>query len=99
MHHITRILYLALCVSGLVSGAFLLLCCFGVVDPALLFQREETAVLPTSAPAEVPQPEETGAANAITLRTDQIDQAEALVINPMGFNLILNIDQLKKING
>lgn len=52
MHHITRILYLALCVSGLVSGAFLLLCCFGVVDPALLFQREETAVLPTSAPAE-----------------------------------------------
>ena len=48
MHHITRILYLALCVSGLVSGAFLLLCCFGVVDPALLFQREETAVLPTS---------------------------------------------------
>ena len=58
MHHITRILYLALCVSGLVSGAFLLLCCFGVVDPALLFQREDTAVLPTSAPAEVPQPEE-----------------------------------------
>ncbi|MFR6378682.1 MAG: hypothetical protein ACLUNZ_01475 [Evtepia sp.] len=44
MHHITRILYLALCVSGLVSGAFLLLCCFGVVDPALLFQREDTAV-------------------------------------------------------
>lgn len=79
MHHITRILYLALCVSGLVSGAFLLLCCFGVVDPALLFQREETAVLPTSAPAEVSQPEEAGAANAITLRTDQIDQAEALV--------------------
>lgn len=70
MHHITRILYLALCVSGLVSGAFLLLCCFGVVDPALLFQREETAVLPTSAPAEVPQPEEAGTANAITLRTD-----------------------------
>lgn len=64
MHHITRILYLALCVSGLVSGAFLLLCCFGVVDPALLFQREETAVLPTSAPAEVPQPEEAGTANA-----------------------------------
>ena len=80
MHHITRILYLALCVSGLVSGAFLLLCCFGVVDPALLFQREETAVLPTSAPAEVPQPEEAGAANAITLRTDQIDQAEALAV-------------------
>lgn len=79
MHHITRILYLALCVSGLVSGAFLLLCCFGVVDPALLFQREETAVLPTSAPAEVPQPEEAGTANAITLRTDQIDQAEALL--------------------
>ena len=80
MHHITRILYLALCVSGLVSGAFLLLCCFGVVDPALLFQREETAVLPTSAPAEVPQPEEAGTANAITLRTDQIDQAEALAV-------------------
>lgn len=80
MHHITRILYLALCVSGLVSGAFLLLCCFGVVDPALLFQREDTAVLPTSAPAEVSQPEEAGAANTITLRTDQIDQAEALAV-------------------
>ena len=69
MHHITRILYLALCVSGLVSGAFLLLCCFGVVDPALLFQREETAVLPTSAPAEVPQPEEAGTANAAPTRS------------------------------
>ena len=33
------------------------------------------------------------------LPTILIEQAEALVINPMGFNLILNRDQLKKING
>ena len=33
------------------------------------------------------------------LPTVLIEQAEALVINPMGFNLILNRDQLKKING
>ena len=39
MHHITRILYLALCVSGLVSGAFLLLCCFGVVDPTRMISQ------------------------------------------------------------
>ena len=28
-----------------------------------------------------------------------IEQAESLVINPMGFNLVLNRDQLKKIIG
>lgn len=28
-----------------------------------------------------------------------IEQAEALVVNPMGFNLVLNRDQLKKIIG
>ena len=28
-----------------------------------------------------------------------IEQAEALVVNPLGFNLVLNRDQLKKIIG
>ena len=28
-----------------------------------------------------------------------IEQAEALVVNPMGFNIVLNRDQLKKIIG
>ena len=79
MHHITRILYLTLCVSGLVSGAFLLLCCFGVVDPALLFRREDTAVLQTSAPAEVPEPEEAAPAQVLTLHAEQIDEAEHLI--------------------
>ena len=78
MHHITRILYFALCVSGLMSGAFLLLCCFGMVDPALLFQREDTAVLQTSSPAEVLEPEEAAPAQVLTLTTEQLDKAEAL---------------------
>lgn len=80
MHHITRILYLTLCVSGLVSGAFLLLCCFGVVDPALLFQREKATALQTAAPAEVSEAEKVSTANAITLDAGQIDQAEALAV-------------------
>ncbi len=79
MHHIARILYLALCVSGLLSGAFLLLCCSGIVDPALLFQREDTAVLQTSAPAEVSEPEEAASVQVLTLTSDQIDEAESLI--------------------
>ena len=77
MKHIIRILYRTLCVTGLVSGAFLLLCCLGVVDPALLFQREETAVLQTAAPAELPAGEEAPEEKCLTLTADQIDQAGA----------------------
>ena len=35
----------------------------------------------------------------VKLADIMIQQAEALVINPMGFNLILNREQLKKIIG
>lgn len=78
MNHIIRILYRTLCVTGLVSGAFLLLCCLGVVDPALLFQREETAVLQTAAPAELPAGEEAPVEKRLSLTADQIDRAGAL---------------------
>lgn len=80
MHHIARILYLTLCVSGLVSGAFLLLCCFGIVDPALLFQQEDAAVLQTSAPGEILEPEEAAPARVLTLTTEQLDETETLAL-------------------
>ena len=89
MHHITRILYLALCVSGLVSGT-------GAAPGAATESEPGTdtdtvsgtdgkeRAFPAaperagSGKATTPA-EEAGTANAITLRTDQIDQAEALV--------------------
>lgn len=78
MNHILSILYRALCVAGLLSGAFLLLCCVGVVDPADLSRREDTAVLQTAAPAELPAAEEARAEKCLTLSADQIDRAGML---------------------
>lgn len=59
-------------------GLLFLLCCVGVVDPAVLFQREDTAVLQTAAPAELPAAEESRAEKCLTLSAEQIDRAGAL---------------------